>query len=337
MGKSKNGKKNKKLWNRNYFIKSIIAGFTLLTAVINLIVAILNFINKKTYKAVAFSIGIVIFSLICISAFSLLNLQRNSGIKSKSDYDKFIEKTSSIIHNLLHRVRNSIYYMENAYNFKKFDSASNFEQYITQDTLQLVDFLAIELKNLLGKDIRACIKCIDYTDLNEYDVRKMKVITFARSGQRNIYEIMVEHRHPKSIQDNTEFSEIIESENNDRQRQYFYEKDLVKYEDSLRKKGKEYKNTNSMWKNDYITKIVCPIRLKITKRVLKNIDHLEYNLIGFLCIDSLDKNAFDNEYKDFCLELIKGLADILYIYFDRFIEYYNGIDDKTAKENINEK
>ena len=62
----------------------------------------------------------------------------------------------------------------------------------------------------------------------------------------------------------------------------------------IRKEGKKYENTNQSWATDYITTIVCPIRLK---RESESFDKavLYYDLIGFLCVDSLDENAFDNE------------------------------------------
>ena len=70
---------------------------------------------------------------------------------------------------------------------------------------------------------------------------------------------------------------------------------------------------------------MCPIRLKRQTEKSVNSTVLEYDLIGFLCVDSLDDNAFCNEYSDFCFDLLKGLADILYVYLDRFIDYYNEI------------
>lgn len=310
--------------SESYFTKTLLALFTLVTAIINLIVGIVQLVKGQSLFVILFIIGFVIFTIVSITLFSLRNVQKSFAIKTKKDYDNFIEKTSNITHNLLHRVRNSIYYMENAFTCKKFDNVKDFEQYVTMEFLQLVDSLANGLKDILDTDIRACIKCLKYTALNEEDINKMNLVTFARSGLRNIDEIMQEHLQPIVLEENSDFLDIVNNEKNSRQRQYFYEKNLKEYDKRLRKEGKKYRNSNDSWESDYITTIVCPIRLK---RRTGNTDDsmLEYDLIGFLCVDSLDENAFCGECSDFCFDLLKGLADILYVYLDRFIEYYDVI------------
>lgn len=313
---------NNQKWVESFFIKSVMAGFALLTSLADLIIAIANLINGRNTIAIIAIIGFVIFCVISIIAFSLRNVQRNSGIKSQKDYDVFISKTSNITHNILHKLRNSIYYVENMYDIT--ENVYDFELSVTQEVLQLIDYLAIELSNIIGCKIRACIKCIDYTDLNEEDITKMNLVTFARSGQENIIEVMQEHRKPISISKNTDFLEIVQSSKNKRQRQYFYEKNLKEFDKKLRQEGKKYENTNQSWDSDYITTIVCPIRL-MRKADDINDSILYYDINGFLCVDSLDENAFDNEYSDFCFDLLKGLSDILYVYLDKFIEYYNEI------------
>lgn len=310
------------MWSESLFIKSIMAGFTLLTSIVNLIIAITKLIEGQNIIAIIATIGFIIFCLISIISFSLVTVQRNAGIKNKKDYENFIFKISNITHDMLHKVRNSIYHMEDLYDH--IDNVKDFEQYVTQEVLQMIDFLAIELSNITGSNIRASIKCIDYTNVHEEDINKMNVVTFARSGQKDIVEIIQEHRKPISIEKNTDFLEIVKNSQNERQRQYFYEKNLKEYDKKLQAEGKRYENTNQLWENDYITTIVCPIRLKRQSETIED-TKVYYDLIGFLCVDSLDENAFDNEYSDFCFDLLKGLSDILFVYLDKFIDYYNDI------------
>lgn len=314
-------------WTESLFTKTLLAGVTLITAALNLIIAIINLLQGKNIIVIISTVGCIIFLMVSIILFSLRTVQKNSGIKSKRDYENFVTKISGLTHNLLHRVRNSIYYMEDAYNNKQFETARDFEQYVTLEILQLVDSLAIELSKIIGSDIRACIKCLKYTALNEEDINKMNLVTFARSGLKNIDEIMQEHLQPISIEENTDFSDIVQYSENSRQRQYFYEKNLKDFDEKLKKEGKQYKNSNIAWVNDYITTIVCPIRLR---RRTSNSEEamLKYDLIGFLCVDSLNEEAFCNEYSDFCFDLLKGMADILYVYLDRFIEYYSDIKEE---------
>lgn len=331
MGKKKREKTNDQNWSESFLIKSILAGITLLTSIVNLIIAITNLLNGQSLPAIIAFCFTVIFLGISIIAFSLRSVQKSNGIKTQKDYYEFVEKISGATHNILHRIRNSIYYMEKAYNTSSYVNAKEFEQDITQNVMQLLDCTADTFKNILGVDVRVCIKCLDYTKADEDDPSKMNMITFARSGYQNIFDIMKEHKSPIKIKDNTDFSEIVQSANNKRQRQYFYEKNLKEFDAKLKEKGDSYKNSNLMWEKDYITTIVCPIRLQLNAGDENG--NLTYRLIGFLCIDSLDVEAFDNIYSDFCFDLFKGLADILYVFLDKFITYYNQILEERRENH----
>lgn len=318
-----NNKKNNE-WSESFFTKTLLALLTLMTAVLNMVIAAIKLIEGQSLWAILAILGFICFAVVSVVFFSLRNVQKNYGIRTKQDYELFINKISNVTHNLLHRVRNSIYYMEEAYENKQFEAVEDFEQYVTIEFLQLMDSLANSLSNILGTDIRACIKCLKYTATNEEDIKKMNLVTFARSGLKNIDEIMQEHAQPIPIEENSDFSDIVDKQNNNRQRQYFYEKNLREYDRRLREQGRKYKNSNESWESDYITTIVCPIRLK-TRAGSLNSAMLKYDLIGFLCVDSLDENAFCGECSDFCLDLLKGMADIMYVYLARFNEFYYSI------------
>lgn len=319
--KNTNDKKGTSQWEESFFVKSLIAGADLLAAVINVIVAVVALLNGQNVTAIIFGVLFVIALAAGVVAFSLRSVQKSSGIKSKSDYEQFTGLLSNRVHEILHRIRDSIFYMESVY-IQEETTRENFEKLVTRDAMQLLDAIAAEFKAFLNTDVRVCVKCLDYTAENEDDIRKMNMITFARSGHKNIYDMMYEHRTPIKIEDNTDFTEILESGKNNRQRQYFYEKNLLEYDEKLKEEGKRYKNSNKFWSTDYITTIVCPIRLK--RNIINNENGaLEYDLVGFFCIDSKNPEAFTGEVSDFCLDLVKGIADIMFVYLDRFITYYN--------------
>lgn len=319
--KNTNDKKGTSQWEESFFLKSLIAGVDLLAAVINVIVAVVALLNGKNVTAIIFGVLFVIALAAGVVAFSLRSVQKSSGIKTRDDYDEFIGNISNRTHSILHKIRDSIFYMESVYD-QADNTSDEFEQLITQDAMQLLDAMAGEFKDFLGTDVRVCVKCLDYTAVNEDDIRKMNMITFARSGHQNIYDMLYEHKVPIKIEENTDFTEILESGKNKRQRQYFYEKNLLEYDKKLREEGREYKNSNKFWSTDYITTIVCPIRLK--RNIINNENGaLEYDLVGFFCIDSKNPEAFTGEVSDFCLDLVKGIADIMFVYLDRFITYYN--------------
>lgn len=317
----RNNNDEKKDWEQSYFIKLIIAGFSFLTTVINFLVAVFNLIKGQSDVAVMFIIGTVVCGLILVVSFALVKVQRNSGIKTKRDYDNFKNRISQRNHELLHKLRDAICHMDDT--ITKSPSKESFEETVTQDSLQFVDLLSKELTEITGYKIRVCIKSINYLDCASQN-GEIKILTFARSGKANIVETIQEHKKSINVSENTDFSEIVENGGNKRQRQFFYEKNLAEYDDKLRREGKQYRNSNISWKNDYITTIVCPIRSRRRTHTAQG-DSIEYDLRGFLCVDSLDENAFQNEYSDFCFDLLEGLADILYVYLNKFISYYNDI------------
>lgn len=165
--KNTNDKKGTSQWEESFFLKSLIAGADLLAAALNVIVAVVALLNGKNAAAIIFGVLFVIALAVGIVAYSLRTVQKNSGIKSKEDY----------------------------------------EESVTRDAMQLLDAIASEFKTFLNTDVRVCIKCLDYTAENEDDIRKMNMITFARSGNKNIYEMVNEHRTPIKIEDNTDFTD----------------------------------------------------------------------------------------------------------------------------------
>lgn len=302
------------------FIKMVIAGTTLLTAITNLVIAIINLSKGLTFGFVMALVLFFVFAIVSVIAFALIKAKKNFNLKTVDAYNKIIDNISNVTHTLLHRVRDSIYYMESAYDNKEFRSAIEFEEFVTIQVLQLMDALAQELSKLAECPVRTCIKSIYYAPMHDEEISKGKIITFARSGLINIDDIMYEHTQPISIEENTDFLKIVTNEKNTRQKQFFFEKNLVEYDKKLRENEDEYRNTNNAWKDDYITTIVCPIRLK--RRESENGEIQYYDLVGFLCADSKDEKAFDKETQSFCLDIMKGIADILYVYLDRFIDYY---------------
>ncbi len=75
-----------------------------------------------------------------------------------------------------------------------------------------------------------------------------------------------------------------------------------------------------------------PIRyLKNPKKIEdKTIPH--YNIIGCLCIDSKKANLFAIKKREFILEYLKGVTDILYMYLNECILYHNKLKDIFYKK-----
>lgn len=320
MSKNDNIKTGK--WKESFLLKTLIAIFTLMTALLNFIVATIELTDGQNKYAIIWIVIGVVFAIISIIAFCLRSVQRNYWIRSQKSYEDKLDNVFNVSHELLHRIRNVINYVDKVFFEERYQSVHDYEREVMYEMLQMIELISRVFSRITNSNVRACIKCIKY---NENLEDRMKLMTFVRSGLTNIDEAIQEHRQSIYIEDNTDFEEIIQSEHNDRQRQFFYEKNLKTYAAELIKNGKRYKNSNQYWENDYITTIVCPIRIKESETTNN------YNLMGFICIDSMEMKAFDNEYSDFCLDLLKGLADILYVFFERFISIYNFIEEEEKQ------
>lgn len=113
---------------------------------------------------------------------------------------------------------------------------------------------------------------------------------------------------------------------------YFYQKDLKKYDKKLQKEsdGKEwYKNSDIHWRKRYNTTIVMPMRY------LKSSNEIEaiYDIVGFLCVDAKKSGSFENKNFNFTIEFLKGIADILYSYLNSCVTYYKNLDIREEHEN----
>jgi hypothetical protein len=76
----------------------------------------------------------------------------------------------------------------------------------------------------------------------------------------------------------------------------------------------EYSNSSQEWENHYQSTVVVPIRVRNPQT--KSDNPGEFELIGFLCADSKDRNAFREPIKDSVISVMKGCADLVYYYLD---------------------
>lgn len=87
------------------------------------------------------------------------------------------------------------------------------------------------------------------------------------------------------------------------------------------KKG-NYKNCTEQFWDLYKATIVLPIR--VSKKDLKNEDAIKYDIMGFLCIDSLDAKAFPaNGVGKLIVNYLRPIVDNYYTIMDEFDNYLN--------------
>ena len=84
-------------------------------------------------------------------------------------------------------------------------------------------------------------------------------------------------------------------------------------------------------KKYYIGTFVVPIRIELSRLFYMKED-MPYHVIGFLCLDSLSKNAFLNKQEKYNAEIIKSFADIFYVALSKYGHYLQKIQDA---KNVN--
>jgi hypothetical protein len=93
----------------------------------------------------------------------------------------------------------------------------------------------------------------------------------------------------------------------------FYAPNLRKYDKAQRKMGDPdgYLNSTKSWGDFYNSTVVAPIRID-AERI--GVDDVRYDLLGFLCADSMSTRAFPEKYISLYAQLMLSLGDDLYRY-----------------------
>ena len=200
--------------------------------------------------------------------------------------------------------------------YNNFDTKKSYYKEVTVCSKVIVDRVAYVLAKVLGCDVRVCIKYFE----NKYtDIKDMELITLCRSTS-SVHESIHEQKMKIKVIDNTDFEYII-SEKTD----HFSCCNLLDF--------KGYKNSTEGWGKNYICTIVYPIRVLVLDERNKP-DY--YDLLGFLCVDTKNKKALNNEFGVMCVDFVASIADLLYIFFNRCIEYQRLMDENNYKESYYE-
>ena len=236
--------------------------------------------------------------------------------------------TSEKYHRFLHEVRNV--YFDIMHSHKKGTLNENELSSTYRTTLSaILDKLCDIVESFTGRKVSACIKLISYSEDEEViNVDNAKLITFCRSTNsdtgRGAYE---EEAKEILLKENTDFLDIVSSET---AKNYFYQGNLESYRKKLEAVGKSYNNTNKNWSKFYKGTIVVPIQIKC-KRLYHQKRDKAWHIIGFLCVDSLSKDAFVEKQERFNVDILRSYADAIYILLGQYRHYLKKLTtpDKT--------
>lgn len=313
-------------------------GLSLLSAVVTIVTAIIAGI-KATIEVNKLDEGTYIVSynkilaFFCVVSFLLLIVCvvkiKKYGKIQRSLRSEFSEN----YYGFLHDFRNSYFDLLKEYKLGNYRNISNGVGKLTDDTKEFLkttlDYLCQILQKNTGEKVCACIKLIENSGVaTGIDKEKATVITFCRSRNTDKKRKANDGVHQKSIKikENTDFYDILD-EDSENTNSYFYQGNLPQYDKALRKTDKKYRNTTEDYEKYYLGTIVVPIRVHKSHLYYVN-ENSGYDIVGFLCVDSLSTNAFRSEEfdKNNNTNIVKSFAAEIYIILNKYNLYLQRIN-----------
>lgn len=228
-------------------------------------------------------------------------------------------KTSFVYHKLTH-ISRDLYFDVMRYHKDKVESVRILTDAYKSQLSNLLSLLCEMMEKYCGQKTSSCIKLIAHPDAKIDDIT---LTTFCRSTTSDTNRGIYENHHQIKLVDNTDFLYIVDP-NRDSNLNYFYKGNLKEYAKELRLQGKQYRNTNVNWENDYIGTIVVPIQIE-HKRLYDSPQEESLHIIGFLCIDSKSSSAFLARQENVNVDMLKSFADIIYILLSQYQHYLKKI------------
>ena len=279
-----------KLHNIPLWLINIITIVSGIITIITPIITITLSISKKSLPGVWTISTFVVLSLFIIILF--LRMRKYRGIAGNR-----MKETSHNYHKLLHETRDLFFDTMHSHKL----GGLTINELSTSYKVKLsaiLDNLCNVINAYTEREVCACIKLISYpADEEVIDKDNATLVTFCRSNNSSTERDNYEKSSTKEIylKDNTDFIEIVSNENS---KNYFYQGNLKRYDEQLRKVDKQYENTNKNWEKYYIGTIVAPIRIEFKKLYHQKKDDA-YHIIGFICVDSLSEDAFTEKQEKY--------------------------------------
>jgi len=188
------------------------------------------------------------------------------------------------------------------------------ELYSTTSTYlkELVDDVSDVLSRATGKKIRACIKAFP-EKYEHHDTFKMELMTFCRSD-KTLLESAEERAKRVPVHKNTDFKLIMVGTY-----PYFAFNNLKNFEKETKT---EYENSTDKWEKKYIATIVFPISKHISTYRGKD----SFEVLGFLCVDTLNTQAFSGDAGPMCIDFVESLSYLLYAFLDKAIQCRDALE-----------
>ena len=256
---------------------------------------------------------LIIYSTIICAVVGMLLLLSRYMIKYRKILVEVKSATSENFFDLNRQFRN------NYFDIDKISKEGTLSiEYLTEKVERMLksslDDICEIYKAFSGQKVSACVKYIDSVgsvELNDATLR-----TFVRSTNSDVkrYEQENNLTKPIYIKDNSDFYEILDPNN---KQYFFYQQNLLEYAKECAKRGSEYKNSTPAWYLYYKGTIVVPISIANKRLAFSGKKH-HYDVLGFLCIDSLSTEAFLESEKNYNMNIAQAVAAQMYVTLNQY-------------------
>ena len=302
----------------NWFINlvSLISGVvTIATPIFS---AIIIFLNPTKLDVNGFLLTITImFGAFCVLLFFRAKKYRN--LSSKRMY-----ALSNNYHKFLHTSRNVYYEVMRCRKGGKLNVTTLSAIYKGKLTEMLNNLCDIMI-SMTGREVSACIKLVSPSHTSG-SLDDCSLVTFCRSSNSKTTRSEYDGTFQVTIKDNTDFETIVHNESADNA---FYASDLLEVDKHYRSVGKQYKNSNLNWSEYYKGTIVVPIRIKL-KRLVGMPESENYDVLGFVCVDSLSTDAFTKKQRECNVNIMHSFSDAIYVLLGQYMHYMRKLEEIEA-------
>lgn len=281
--------------------------------------------NIKYILSDVYFLYLTIFILLMMLVYNKLELKNRASCSSKDSKMLKGQEFEIIVDNiykLSFDSLNTVNQLQKLYKLKELTVESL--TIIVKSQLELILTYLCETMQVLTKvKICACVKIVIKVRKNAKNFDNATLITMVRSKNTDSNRIQNDKNEIK-ISNNTDFFNII-SQNNTSAKDYFYEEDLEEYSKKLKEVGNEYKNSNKEWLNYYKGTIVVPLKIANDK-IFYSKKSDGFTLVGFLCIDSLEKGAFPLEKEKVYTNIMKIYSYMIFDILSKYKYYISKLD-----------
>ena len=285
------------------FIKKHFAAIVVNTiGVIANVIAIVEVVNK--FKQSQFDTRFYIFlNILIVSSFVIIAgwivyLKIIQTLRKRAYIVNDLNNITRFIHSeVIHIIRDG---------YKSYSNNENNISQIKTVLNMIVRDFSKTISTLANKEISVCIKQI--IPENSDNILTWNVKTSARYCPRNHHERAKNDSKRIPINGNTDFESIAKGAS------FFICGDLPK----LQSEGK-YVNTNPSYGIFYNSSMSMPIRCVIRNNEIWGDDKCD--IIGFLCIDCLEKDSEWGRENNYIFNMSAILADALYILIDAYMNF----------------